>query len=363
MFIKNIKLINFKNYKEAEFTFSQKITCFTGLNGVGKTNLLDAVHYLSLTKSFFNASDSGNIKFGQDFFVIQGTINKNDTYNKLYCGFKKGKKKKFTLNDNAYKKFSNHIGLFPIVMVSPSDASLITGTGEERRKYIDSVISQYDKSYLSTLIKYNRILDQRNKLLKNFAKKQYFDKDTIEVYNEQLVVSGNVIHKKRKDFIDQLLPLFNDFYNYISKNKETVRLKYKSQLNDDDFANLLAQNLAKDRILQYTSTGIHRDDILMQINEHVVKKSASQGQQKSFLISLKLAQFDFIKNSNNIKPILLLDDIFDKFDKERITQIIELTSQEKFGQIFITDTNSERVKSILSGKGVEYQLYEIINKE
>ena len=359
MIIQNIKLINFKNYIDIEFDFSHKITCFTGLNGVGKTNLLDALHYLSLTKSYFNSPDSKNIKYGEDFFVVQGAIKKNDKVNKLYCGFKKGKKKKFMLNDIVYKKFSEHIGLFPVVMVSPADGRLITGSGEERRKYIDSVISQYDKEYLTTLIKYNRILEQRNKLLKNFAKNQYFDIDTLEIYNEQLAFSGNIIHDKRNAFIDKLLPLFNDFYKYISENKETVLLNYKSQLNDNNFLDLLKQNIEKDRVLQYTSVGIHRDDISMQINEHVVKNAASQGQQKSFLISLKLAQFEFIKRSQNIKPVLLLDDVFDKFDRNRVAQIIQLVSDDKFGQIFITDTNSERINAILSEKNIEFELFEI----
>lgn len=356
MFLKSADIINFKNIKEAKLNFSEKLNCFTGYNGSGKTNLLDALHYMSFTKSYFNTSDIQIIKHGSNFFVLQGKYERKNTTEKIYCAFEKDKKKIIKRNDKTYKRFSEHIGLLPVVTVSPNDGILITGTGEERRKYIDSVISQYDKEYLYELIKYNKTLSQRNRLLKNYITSHYFDTDTIEIYNEQLSVSGNKIHQKRKNFICDLIPIFTEYYETVSDKNENISIEYTSHLNEYDFLELLNQNIDKDKTLAYTGKGIHRDDISLYINGLQLKKAGSQGQQKTFLISLKFAQFQFIKNISKIKPLMLLDDIFDKFDAKRVSKIIELTNNN-FGQIFITDTNPERVNKIIKAEKENFKLF------
>ena len=245
------------------------------------------------------------------------------------------------------------------MVISPDDNILINGPGEERRKYIDSVISQYDKAYLYELIKYNKILSQRNRLLKNYNASGYFDKDTLEVYNDQLSESGIILHSKRKEFIFKLIPIFSKYYEKISKKRESVNLIYNSHLNDNTLKDLLSENIDKDKILGYTTKGIHRDDMIFEINDHSLRKSGSQGQQKSFLIALKFAQYEFIKEISKINPLLLLDDIFDKFDAERVEEIIKLTSNNNFGQIFITDTNPERVKKLIGTEKDDYKLFHV----
>jgi len=360
MFLKSVNIINFKNIEEAKLNFSEKLNCFTGNNGSGKTNLLDALHYMSFTKSYFNTSDAQVIKHGNNFFVLQGEYERNTASEKIYCGYEKDKKKIIKRNDKTYKRFSEHIGLLPVVTVSPNDAILITGTGEERRKYIDSVISQYDKEYLYELIKYNKTLSQRNRLLKNYIISHYFDADTIDIYNEQLSESGTKIHQKRKTFISDLIPIFTEYYETVSDKNENVSLEYTSHLNESDFHDILNQNIDKDKILGYTGKGIHRDDILLNINDLQLRKAGSQGQQKTFLIALKFAQFQFIKNISKINPLLLLDDIFDKFDAQRVSQIITLTNNN-FGQIFITDTNPERVKKVIKTEKSSFKLFHTEN--
>ncbi|NPA68239.1 MAG: DNA replication/repair protein RecF [Chlorobi bacterium] len=358
MYLKSLKIINFKNIEDAELSFSGKLNCFTGNNGAGKTNLLDAIHYLSFTKSMFNTSDLQNIFHGQTFFVLKGNFIKTKKTEIIYCGFEKDKKKTVKRNDKAYKKFSEHIGLFPAVTVSPGDSSLIGGGGEERRRYIDSVISQYDKEYLYELINYNKILSQRNRMLKNYSLNKYFDGDIADIYDMQLAEYGNKIFKKRKEFIKNLLPVFTEYYEKISNKKESVSLTYKSHIADSDFLMLLKSNVEKDKILGYTSKGIHRDDLEFKINGLSLRKSGSQGQQKTFLISLKFAQFGFIKKITGINPLLLLDDIFDKFDAERVGEIIKLTNNN-FGQIFITDTDPERLKKIIRTEDGNFKLFEV----
>jgi len=360
MFLKSVKILNYKNIEEANLDFSEKLNCFTGNNGSGKTNLLDAVHYLSFTKSYFNTGDSQIIKHNNSFFVLQGEYIRNSAIEKIYCGFEKDKKKIIKRNDKTYKRFSEHIGLLPVVTVSPNDGILITGSGEERRKYIDSVISQYDKEYLYELIKYNKILSQRNRLLKNYVTSSYFDSDTLEIYNHQLSESGEKIYQKRKTFISELIPIFTEYYETVSEKNENVSLEYTSHLYNTDFKELLHQNIDKDKILGFTGKGIHRDDILLSINGYQLKKAGSQGQQKTFLIALKFAQFQFIKNISKINPLLLLDDIFDKFDANRVSQIIKLTNNN-FGQIFLTDTNPERVKKVIEKDKSNFKLFHTEN--
>jgi DNA replication and repair protein RecF len=359
MYLKSLYLFNFKNYGQLELEFSSKINCFIGANGVGKTNLLDSIYYLSMCKSYINPIDSQNIKYNEEYAVLNGEFSRLDKSEKIYCNIHKTKKKTIKRNKKNYRKLSEHIGLLPVVMISPIDSNLISGGSEERRKYIDRVISQYDKDYLEKLIRYNRALSQRNRLLKDFAKRDYFDPESLDIWDEQLISLGSVIYEKRKQFTHDLVPVFQTYYNTISEEKERVRLEYSSNLQEEDMRKLLTDNLEKDRILQYTTIGIHKDDLILSIEDHPIKKSGSQGQQKTFLVALKFAQFDFIKKIKEIRPILLLDDIFDKFDQQRVSQIIHLVSDNQFGQIFITDTSEDRLHKILKEANIDYRLFQV----
>ncbi|MEA3445569.1 MAG: DNA replication and repair protein RecF [Bacteroidota bacterium] len=359
MLLKNLTLINFKNFDQLELELSPKINCFVGNNGVGKTNLLDALYYLSFCKSRFNAVDSQNIKHGQDFFVIQGEYLRKDEPEHIHCGLKKGQRKKFQRNKTDYNRLSEHIGFLPLVMKSPADINFIYDGSEERRKFIDGVISQFNHSYLSDLLHYNRTLSQRNKLLKgDQANPQQFT-DTIEIYDNQLVLFGERIFKNRKHFTSELLPLFQDYYQRISQGNEEVHLEYQSQLFEASFDSLLGSSLDKDRILQYTTKGIHKDDIVLSIGNKSLKKFGSQGQQKTYLVALKFAQHDYIKTKTGLNPILLLDDIFDKLDRNRVKQIISLVTENHFGQIFISDTNKRRIFDLLRDSKIDYSIFEV----
>ena len=359
MYLQKLSLLNFKNVTAKTFDFDKKINCFVGNNGVGKTNVLDAIYYLSFAKSYFNPVASQNIKHGEDFFMIEGDYELNDRLEKIICSLKRGQKKVLKRNGKAYDKFSEHIGQLPLVIISPADRDLIIEGSETRRKFINGVISQQDKSYLNALISYNKILSQRNALLKYFAANRTFDALNLKVYNEQLVTYGTEIHLKRKTFLEEFVTIFNNKYQVISGDKESVDLKYKSQLETDSLDVLLDKSLEKDRMLQYTSVGIHKDDLNFEIGDYPIKKFGSQGQQKSYLIALKLAQFEFIKQQSKITPILLLDDIFDKLDEHRVSQIIGLVNDEEFGQIFITDTHADRTESILKANNQTYQIFNL----
>ncbi len=363
MYLKNLSLINFKNYEQADLAFSDKINCFVGSNGVGKTNLLDAVHYLSLCKSYFNPSDSQNIRYGQDFFVIQGNYWRGDSDELIYCGFKRNTRKQFKRNKTDYEKLSDHIGFIPAVMISPYDSRLITEGSEERRRFIDSVISQYNKEYLEALIKYYRLLEQRNRLLKQ-NKQTPVDSDLFAVIDDQIIPLGTFIYETRKKFTEQLIPVFNKIYQYISQgSQENVGLNYISQLQQRDYKTLLEDSFAKDRMMEYTTSGIHKDDLELKLDDLPIKRVGSQGQQKTFLTALKFAEFDFITQVNGFKPILLLDDVFDKFDEARVSQIVRLVSEEHFGQIFITDTEQQRLERILKLINVPFNLFRVDKKE
>jgi DNA replication and repair protein RecF len=358
MFLKKISLFNYKNFSEASFEFDDKINCFVGKNGVGKTNVLDAVFHLANGKSYFNPLAVQNIKHEEDFFVIDGAFEKANRQEQIVCSFKKGQKKILKRNGKAYEKFSDHIGFIPVVIISPADNDLIIEGSETRRKFMDTVISQLDSSYLQTLIQYHKIVSQRNALLKFFALNHVFENETLSIYNEQLNDFGNVIFEKRKEFIASFLPIFNKHHQAITGSGEAVQLVYESHLLEKDTLTLLEQNLAKDRALQYTSVGIHKDDLVFQIDSYPIKKFGSQGQQKSFLIALKLAQFEFVKKQSGEKPILLLDDIFDKLDETRVGKIVEMVNQEEFGQLFISDTHPERTENIVK---TTHQSYKIFN--
>ncbi len=359
MYLQQLSVINFKNYAEAGLTFSEGVNVFTGNNGAGKTNLLDAIHYLSLCKSYFNPIDSQQIKQGEEFFIITGNFNKNGNQDAVACSVKRNQKKQFKRNKKDYQRLADHIGLFPLVMVSPYDISIIIEGSEERRKFIDNVISQTDNQYLDELIVYNKVLVNRNALLKLIADTGRYDPHLLEVLDEQLTVSGNLIFEKRKAFMESFTEIFNKHYQYLSDNAERVELIYESQLFQADIASLLKKNIEKDRVLERTTSGIHKDDLLFAIHGMPMKKFGSQGQQKSFLIALKLAQYSFLDQKNGFKPILLLDDIFDKLDDQRVTQLMQMISNHDFGQVFITDTNVNRVKNIFSEIGVDIKLFKV----
>jgi DNA replication and repair protein RecF len=359
MFLKRLALTNFKNYELNELVFSPKINCFVGNNGVGKTNVLDAIHYLSLTKSFFNSIDSISIRHGEDYFIIQGTFVQNGEEDQIYCAFQKQKQKLLKRNNKEYQKLSDHIGRYPVVMISPADSALITEGSEDRRRFMNKIISQYNSEYLDSVLKYSKALQQRNKVLKDFRITGRFDQDMLSVWDAQLIKYGTYIHSERDSLVNELIPVFQDYYSGISSGKEKVKLVYRSQLSSGSFEDALAESLAKDRFLEYTTVGIHKDDILFEMDGFPVRALGSQGQQKSYLVALKLAKFDYIKRKAGFSPILLLDDIFDKFDAGRVEQIIKLVGNNRFGQIFITDTHKNRLEEILSSHDSDYKLFTI----
>jgi DNA replication and repair protein RecF len=357
--LKKLSLLNYKNIAENSFEFESKINAIVGRNGIGKTTILDAIYHLAVGKSYFNPLSTQNIKHGEDFFVIDGIFEKENRTEQIICSYKKAQKKVLKRNGKIYEKFSEHIGLIPIVIISPSDSDLIIEGSETRRKFIDNVISTFDVTYLTSLINYQKTLQQRNALLKYFALNQVFDADNLSIYNEQLSEFGQIIFTKRKDFLEKFVPVFQELYEVISENAEKVSIAYESQLHHDSLDNLLHQNLQKDRITQYTTVGIHKDDILFNISDFPVKKFGSQGQQKSFLIALKLAQFDFIKKHTKTLPILLFDDIFDKLDAFRVQQIVNMVNDDIFGQIFISDTHPERTENIIKQTHKSYKIFNI----
>jgi DNA replication and repair protein RecF len=359
MYLKKLILTNFKNYELGELEFSPKINCFVGNNGVGKTNILDAIHYLSLTKSFFNNIDSISIKHGEDYFIVQGTFKRDEEEDIIYCAFQKQKQKLLKRNGKEYQKLSDHVGRYPVVMISPADSALVTEGSDDRRKFMNKIVSQYNTEYLDSVLRYSKALQQRNKLLKDFKTAGIFDSDMLSVWDSQLVKYGNYIFSERSILIDELIPVFQEYYEMISNGNEKVRLQYRSHLADGNFTDALLNSISKDRFLEYTTIGIHKDDLLLEMNGFPVKSLGSQGQQKSYLVALKLAKFDFIKRKAGFPPILLLDDIFDKFDADRVEQIIKLVGNHRFGQIFITDTHQSRLQDILFSHNIDFKLFRI----
>jgi DNA replication and repair protein RecF len=357
MIIERISILNFKNIEEADLSFSPKMNYFFGNNGMGKTNLLDALFYLSFTKNHTNLLDFQLIKHEEEFCVLQGYYQDNDTENEVYCGIKHKQRKVFKRNKKEYERLSEHIGLIPMVMISPADIELIQGGSVERRKFVDMIISQYDKTYLRFLIHYNKVLQQRNALLKERAIPT--DDSLFDVLDEQLVSDGEIIHQKRKEFISDFCPIFQKYHRSISNECESVDLQYDSHLNTLPFSHALKEKLHTDKILGYTSIGIHKDDFLFLLGDHLIRKIGSQGQNKTYLIALKLAQFQFLLQKNTSVPILLLDDVFDKLDANRVERIIRLVTKDEFGQIFVTDTNRKYLDEILSGMKHDYKLFQV----
>jgi DNA replication and repair protein RecF len=359
MYLQSVSLLNFKNIEEAQISFSPRINCFVGNNGVGKTNLLDAIHYLCLCKSYFNPVDTQNIGHDKEFAMIQGIFTSDGKSDEIICSIHHNRNKVFKRNKKEYEKLAHHIGLFPVVMISPEDSVLIMEGSEERRKFLNSVISQYDKGYLEDIISYNKLLSQRNRLLKDFSVFRKFDGEMLTVYDDQMIIPAERIYNRRNEYTDKMIPIFRKYYHFIAPDNEEVDLQYQSQLSGQDFGKLLAASHEKDRIMQYTTQGIHKDDLLLKLNGYPLKKTGSQGQQKTFLVTLKLAQFEFIKTMNQARPLLLLDDVFDKFDESRVRQIIKLVSDEHFGQIFITHTDEHKMQSILEEMGTDFRLFHL----
>lgn len=359
MVLKELSLVNFKNYESATLDLSSNVNCFVGNNGQGKTNVLDAIYYLAFCKSYFNPVDRQNVLHGEDFFVVQGTFDRNDKAERIFCGIKKGHKKQFKRNKKEYTKLADHIGLIPLVMVSPADSELILGGSEVRRKLVDGVIAQFDKNYLDHLMQYQKCLNQRNALLKAFAENRYFDEESLVIWDQKLIQYGEPIHQTRKAFLDEFIPIFQSFYNLIAPKEEVVNLTYVSGLNEMTFEALLLESRKKDGALRYTSVGIHKDDLVFELGEYPMKKLGSQGQQKSYLIALKLAQFEYVKRKKDTKPVILLDDVFDKLDEHRVEAIIRLVSDPEFGQIFITDTSYDRIKPILDRIGRDSRIFNV----
>lgn len=355
MIIKHISVLNYKNLAEVEIDLSSKLNCFLGENGMGKTNILDAIYYLSFCKSSINSIDSHNIRHNEDFFVIQGFYDSTDQLTEeVYCGLKRRKKKQFKRNKKEYTRLSDHIGLIPLVMVSPDDSLLILGGSDERRKFMDVVISQYDKDYLNALIQYNKAMTQRNSLLKS---EQPTDPQLFDVLEEMMAEVGLQVFEKRKAFISEFIPMFQEYYSIISQDKESVSLDYKSDLLEGNLLDVLRQSRSRDLIMGYSLKGIHKDDLIMSLADFPIKREGSQGQNKTYLVALKLAQFSFLRKVSNKVPLLLLDDIFDKLDALRVEKIMHLVAGPEFGQIFITDTNRSHLESILHKMQSSFKLF------
>ncbi|MBS1511950.1 MAG: DNA replication and repair protein RecF [Bacteroidetes bacterium] len=357
--IHSIAITQFKNYPFSTFHFNERVVGICGLNGHGKTNLLDAVYYCCFTKSYFSSTEAQNVQFQQDGFRLEAQFNKNNEDQKLVCIYRGPGKRELTLNGSLYEKMSQHIGTFPAVMVAPDDVELIIGGSEERRRFIDTVISQVDAAYLSYLIQYNKILQQRNSLLKRFAEQGKSDWPLLDVLDEQLLVPGNYIHTARTAFAATLVPLVQQYYAQISGKRETVALQYESQLNDNSFEKLLLANRQKDCLLQRTNSGIHKDDVATQLNGQPFKSTASQGQRKSLLFALKLAEFDILKNNKGFAPLLFLDDVFEKLDDTRMQQLLLQVCKQNDGQVFITDTHRDRLEDAFNSLDVAYQVIEL----
>lgn len=360
MWLKRISILNYKNLEQVDLAFSRKMNCIIGRNGMGKTNLMDAVYYLSFCKSATNPVDSQNICHNQDFFVVQGFYETDDgDPEEVYCGLKRRQKKQFKRNKKEYTRLSDHIGLIPLVMVSPADSLLIAGGSEERRRFMDVVISQFDREYLDALIRYNKALLQRNTLLKAEVEPE---EELMAVWEEAMAASGEVVYRKRREFIDEFIPVFQSYYSYISQGREQVSLAYESHAAEGNLLELLAASRQRDRIMGYSLKGVHKDDLIMQLGDFPIKREGSQGQNKTYLIALKLAQFEFLKRTgSHTTPIVLLDDIFDKLDASRVEQIVKLVAGDSFGQIFITDTNRDHLDKILKKIEGDYKLFEVDN--
>ncbi len=360
MYLKSIQLTNFKNYTEASFTFDNNVNGIVGANGSGKTNLLDAIHYLSFGKSCFSAKDVSSVRLGTDFFALHGDFADEESGNttQVSCVYKNGTKS-LKANKKEYDRLSDHVGLFPVVMVSPYDSDIINDGNEVRRRFFDKIISQFDKIYLQHLIHYKKLLQQRNAVLRQQHETGHADYSLLQVIDLQLIEDGNLLFQRRRQFIEDIRPMFLSHYRQLSQGSETVEVRYESGLTEMTFREGLEKSLAADAKCGFTTFGVHKDDYEFTIDGQPVKHFGSQGQQKSFSLALRLSQFDYAFAYNKRKPILLLDDIFDKLDRNRITELLNMVGQEHFGQVFISDTDENRVRAILGEHGIAHQIFEI----
>lgn len=359
MYLQKLSIFNYKNIQEANIEFSPRLNCFFGQNGVGKTNFLDAIHYLSFCKSHTNPVDSQNIFHDADYFMLQGYYQIDGKEEEIYCAMKRRQKKIVKYNKKEYERLSDHIGRLPLVIISPADENLIREGSDERRRFIDMALSQFDHPYIEALINYNKALFQRNALLKNESMNR--ENSLYEMYDEPMSEYADLIYQKRKEFIDAFRPVFEHYYQTVSDCKESISLHYVSHLQEGNLHDQLIKSREKDLILGFTTKGIHKDELQMEIDGFPIKRVGSQGQNKSFLIALKLAQYDYLKRVGGKKPMLLLDDLFDKLDASRVERIIQLVSKEDFGQIFITDTHREHLNMILQTNGKDFSVFQIEN--
>lgn len=358
MYLKNLYLTHFKNYSSGEYSFHANVNCIIGNNGSGKTNLLDAIHYLAFCKSYFSSQDSFSVQFDSDFFAIHGDFyseNDENTTNRISCILKNGRKS-MRNNQKEYDRLSDHIGLYPLIMVSPYDNDIINEGSEIRRKFFDIIISQSDKEYLTHLINYQKVITQRNIVLKQILNRDHHNIDLLQIYNDQISPFAQHIFSKRKLFIETIIPNFKKYYDYLSQSNESVDMIYESQLLEIDFEKGMKEFEGQDLRTGFSNFGIHKDDFKFLINLNPLKRFGSQGQQKSFALALKLAQYDYVFEKKKRKPLLLLDDIFDKLDSIRINQLLELVGKHHFGQVFITDTDEVRIKQILDYHDIEHQM-------
>ena len=355
MYLKKLSLINFKNIREENLEFRPGINCFVGDNGAGKTNVIDAVYFLSMCKSSLAMTDGQNMRHGSDFFLLDGQyLTDEGRSESVVCAFARKGGKTLKRNGKEYERLSDHVGLIPVVIVSPADTMLISDAADERRRYLNGFISQLDRAYLQALVRYNAVLGERNRLLKISR-----DEQMLCIYDRQLVEQGGIIHRKRSEIAALLEPEVARYYRHLSSDREQVTLEYRSELNDTPFEELLLKSREKDFVNGFTTAGIHRDDLVLHIGGYPLRKYGSQGQQKSFLIALKLAQYALVAQAKGEKPILLLDDLFDKLDAGRVEQLIRLVGDDGFGQIFITDCNPTRLKRILDKAGGDYTLFSV----
>jgi DNA replication and repair protein RecF len=357
--LSQLKLLNFRNHREGELQLGPEVNCFIGRNGVGKTNLLDAVHYLSLSKSYFSAEDASNVLHGEEMFMLQGLMNTEAGEDTILCSVRKGQRKVLSRNRKEYDKLADHVGRYPVVMITPYDGQLILEGSDVRRRFLDGLISQFDKTYLDSLIRYNRALMQRNTMLKRFTEQGGGSLQALEPWDEQLVLHGSAVHEVRSAFMTELISLLGIHYHGISSGPESVGLTYESGLNANSLRDLLSQAWDRDRLSQHTSVGVHKDDLVFTIDGQPLKRYGSQGQQKTYLIALKLAQFDLTQARSGIRPILLLDDIFDKIDPQRMRHLLKLLSDQRFGQVLITDTDADRLHKALDGLDLDVRFFHL----
>ena len=361
MIIKNLQVSNYRNYSNCQISPDPGLNCFVGMNGMGKTNLLDALYFLCMSKSHISGQDRTVIKKGSDFTRLEGLFDRDGESDKIVVKIQTGEKKKIERNDVLYKRLSEHIGLLPVVVYSPKEISLVNEGSIERRRFLNNSLSQINKDYLKKLILYRKIINQRNALLHQFAEKRYFDQHLINSYDEQLLEPAEFLAKERAEFIKRFIPVFRSFYSKISNDAEEVDIRYRTKIEGDNFAQILRENLEKDRVLKRTSVGIHKDDLVFTINELSLKQYGSQGQVKSFILAIKLAQFQILKNQIKTKPIILFDDIFDKLDIYRASQLLSLIKEQEIGQVFLTDTDEERIRSIVERAGLNLRIFRIEN--